>query len=348
MRGRRRARKMASRRDIQIARKEGSSAANREWMKFASAAPGEPVDVFAAIEECGLWLMFQPLNGLLGAFEKVHDRAGVLINSDRPLSLQRFTAAHEFGHFILGHQLSLDSDRELFASGVELQEHAAQAFAADFLMPLPLVNRAIDDSSGMMSDGRFSPASVYELSLALGSSYRAMITQLHVLKKISFAQADELRATTPAEIKRHLRNGRPASNPRADVWRVDLARSSRALISVRVEDEIVLEGIETPSTGFRWQVDDSDSIRNLEFVADELRPRQDGSGTDAIGAGRIRHLAWRAESIGQEKLRLTEARNWESNPAAEAYELELNVEPSRAGPSGRGLSRKQLVPTAGG
>ena len=50
-----------------------------------------------------------PFRGLLGAY--LSDPApGVLVTTQRPMSIQRFTAAHEFGHFSLRHQPSLDDE----------------------------------------------------------------------------------------------------------------------------------------------------------------------------------------------------------------------------------------------
>ena len=69
-----------------------------------------PIDPFRAIEEAGLVLSFKPLRDLLGAILP-GEVSGVLINSARPASLQRYTAAHELGHWFL-HQdvLRLDTD----------------------------------------------------------------------------------------------------------------------------------------------------------------------------------------------------------------------------------------------
>jgi len=70
---------------------------------------GGNVDVFGAIHSIDLPLLLRPLQGLLGAY--INDPGpGVLVTTQRPMSIQRFTAAHELGHFSLGHQPSLDDD----------------------------------------------------------------------------------------------------------------------------------------------------------------------------------------------------------------------------------------------
>ena len=76
----------------------------------AIAARGGNVDVFAAIHAVDLPLLLRPLDGLLGAY--IGDPApDVLIITQRPMPIRRFTAAHELGHFFLKHQPSLDDER---------------------------------------------------------------------------------------------------------------------------------------------------------------------------------------------------------------------------------------------
>ena len=68
---------------------------------------GGRIDVFGVIDRLGLPLMFQPMEGLLGAY-LARPSPGVLINTRRPLSIRRYTAAHELGHHRLKHEPSLD------------------------------------------------------------------------------------------------------------------------------------------------------------------------------------------------------------------------------------------------
>lgn len=58
------------------------------------------VDVFVAIASLDLPLLLRPLHGLLGAFLN-EPIPGVLITTERSMSIQRFTAAHELGHLSL-------------------------------------------------------------------------------------------------------------------------------------------------------------------------------------------------------------------------------------------------------
>src|SRR5688500_14450929 len=67
------------------------------------------IDVFGALAEIGVTALFRPLDNLLGACLSV-PIFGVVITTKRPLSVQRFTGAHELGHVIMHHEGSLDGD----------------------------------------------------------------------------------------------------------------------------------------------------------------------------------------------------------------------------------------------
>ena len=164
----------AERRRAQL---KGSAAAVKELMRL-NLDPGVPVDVFDVIERKNVWLLFEPLQHLYGFFQRQDNAAGIVLHSGHPLSLQRFTAAHELGHYVLGHEFSQDTRAELF-DGVQspLQEIEAQAFAAEFLMPLALVNRALDRLSLPRDPRDITPVEAYQLSLELGSSYLATLSQ---------------------------------------------------------------------------------------------------------------------------------------------------------------------------
>src|SRR5713226_6132053 len=105
---------------------------------------GGNVDVFGAIQTIDLPLLLRPLQGLLGAY--LSDPApGVLVTTQRPMSIQRFTAAHELGHFSLRHDPSLDDESILRRMPVtappsgNFQEVEADAFAVAFMMPKWLI-----------------------------------------------------------------------------------------------------------------------------------------------------------------------------------------------------------------
>src|SRR5207244_13569271 len=79
------------------------------------------------------------LEGHPGGF--VHGAVpGLLVTTQRPLSVQRFTGAHELGHSAMGHAASLDDESMLTRSespswNYDPQEAAANSFATAFLLP---------------------------------------------------------------------------------------------------------------------------------------------------------------------------------------------------------------------
>ena len=125
-------------------------------------ARGGSVDVFDATLAIRLPLLLHPLKGLLGV-HLPEPMPGVLITTERPLSIQRLTAAHELGHYRVEHLPSLDDESILRRmampnavgmSGSNMQEVEADAFAIAFLMPPWLISEFcnIDQVSSLFQE----------------------------------------------------------------------------------------------------------------------------------------------------------------------------------------------------
>jgi IrrE N-terminal-like domain len=137
---------------------------------------GGRIDVFSVIVHLGVPLMFKPLEGLLGAYIPVPN-PGILVTTERQLSIQRYTAAHELGHHFMGHRGSLDDDSILRRSpfdgrNYDQNEVAANSFAAMFLMPDWLFNLHATRQH-WTADSLREPTTVYQMSLRVGTSYEA-------------------------------------------------------------------------------------------------------------------------------------------------------------------------------
>lgn len=113
-----------------------------------------PVDIVAIATDLGVnvWetkslpdsisgkIFRDPLNGGSSTFS-------ILVNANHSLPRKRFTIAHEIGHFVL-HRHRLESgeliDDAMYRSGVTAQEETeANRFAANLLMPYPLIRSLI-------------------------------------------------------------------------------------------------------------------------------------------------------------------------------------------------------------
>jgi IrrE N-terminal-like domain len=133
--------------DLRAAILNAAQAADRMHLQYdtkARADEGEGrIDVFGMLVEQGILTMFQRLDKLLGAFLDEDGSKGVIVTTQRQLPVQRFTAAHELGHAMLGHQPSADPEEILARSPVmdredgryDVQEIQANMFASQLLIP---------------------------------------------------------------------------------------------------------------------------------------------------------------------------------------------------------------------
>lgn len=277
--------------------------------------PNEPIDVFAAIRRAGIWLVFNEFDGLLGAMSR-EGVGGVMVNSARGVGMQRFTAAHELGHWYL-HDGSVvwDTDEQMMRDG-SLQEVGAQEFAAAFLMPRRLVNHSLR-ALGVERGGNINATVAYSLSRNLGVSYEGVLVQLQRIGAISRGQQVQLTKRSPASIKSSLVGGRRVE-PSAQVWTPSVTQLDQ--LRVTVGDEIAVELPENRTTGYRWDL--SQANPQLTILSDEF-VRGD---SDIIGAPGHRNLVFRADDTGvlEQALPLRRVAQSESAPA-EVLHLRADV-----------------------
>lgn len=209
-----------------------------------------PVNVSKAIDDAGLSLMWRPLPRLFGVYVESGGNRGVLVNSAMTRATRRHTAAHELGHHEFGHRpdparqcaiesaggSSADKPGPLRSRGEV--EMTAEAFAAWFLMPRRAVISALDDL-GLRKPT--SASEVYQLSLMLGTTFRATCRHLANLRIVSQADADAWARAQPARLKReaslaaglHLN-----STLDVDVW--DLRALARGRVEASLGDILVV------------------------------------------------------------------------------------------------------------
>jgi len=109
----------------------------------------EPIaDLATVVEESGLRVVGAdlPEHDVDGAvlFVSEYESAVALINRAKPSLHQRFTLAHEYGHLLLHRNRAEIWERDLFRANTP-EERQANAFAAAFLMPKPLIERMYDE-----------------------------------------------------------------------------------------------------------------------------------------------------------------------------------------------------------
>ncbi len=231
-------------------RLQAADSANRLLLE-AGIDQQRQIDVFALIESLGIWLAFFPLDNLLGAYLP-EGTGGILITTERSIPIQRYTAAHELGHWRLdgGNDLALDTETEVLGRTSAERETLAQFFAAALLMPPPLVNCVLQRRR---SPTTITPGDVYALAREAGVSFKAATRQLHHLDYIAFSEQQDLLAVTQMSVKTEIGAGRRPEIGTADVWPVDQAWDGHQL-NVRPNDELVISLPEDRSTGYRWAV----------------------------------------------------------------------------------------------
>jgi predicted secreted protein len=243
-----------------------------------------PVDVYSAVRQMRLWLLFEPLEGLFGMYQRQDEAAGMVVNVRVHPALQRYTAAHELGHHVMGHTAVLDPEDHIQRwSNLSNQELAAQMFAAEFLMP----DAAVNTAALALGIGAHAvdEMGVYQLSLRLRTSYTAMINRLRTLGWYGATVAKRFQSVQPKELKLQLL-GHPLTDPQADVWLVTDPQEATTIAPL-VGDEVVFSFEEMPSTGFRWTPELPDG---LDVEREEFVEPSDTDGEPRIGGPGRRHV----------------------------------------------------------
>jgi Zn-dependent peptidase ImmA (M78 family) len=129
-----------------------------------------PVPVERIAQNLGIEVKFEAAeDNLSGALiRKPKGRVVIGVNSDHHANRQRFTIAHEIGHFILhkGMKLHVDEDFRinLRDGSVNDEEIDANAFAAELLMPTEFIERDIQKLSRIDSGSVDTLARRYQVS----------------------------------------------------------------------------------------------------------------------------------------------------------------------------------------
>lgn len=324
---------------IAAARLDAVAAAKRvhdELGLQSRATRGEGlIDVFEAITELDIPLVFKPLNSALGLCLPAPLR-GIIVTTRRGLHIQRFTAAHELGHAVLNHRGSIDRiilERGPLVptSGRDLQEVAADAFAAEFLLPRWLYRHHIQLQGWTVAHHLRNPDIVYQLSLRMGASYEATCWGLVGHQILPQGEVDELRRAQVVRLKASLGGEFRPGNSWADVWRLTRKDNGTKIVG-NPDDLIRVELEEAAGSGHQWQVN------ALHEAGYEVLSDRSAFSRDPLlyGGPNMRTLIARPPAGGAGSLTMRETQPW--NPGT-ADDPEFSVTLSLQGPETGGLSR---------
>lgn len=300
----------------------------------------ERVDVFDALAWLDVQVVFKPLDGLLGAYIR-GDHPGVMISTRRPLSVQRFTAAHELGHAVMKHEPSLDSPNVLrraamgyksrtpmgFAS--YLQEIEADAFAGAFLLPNWLITHHANKHGWTRSDLAKEDI-IYQLSLRCGASYQATVWALERNGIISAGARSLLLDTEPKYLKQRVGHVRGAAETKCDAWVLNEG-DDKADIAINVGDTVTVDLKQQAGAGYLW-ITEAEAPASLTKIDTSV-----AMNPEIPGAPSSKRAFYRADDEGSISLPFAHKRPWERDPVGEvAFNLKI-MKPER------GLSRANRI-----
>lgn len=293
------------------------------------------IDIFDSIDRAGAMLMFKPMEKLLGAFMKQDGSAGIILNTERPLGMQRFTAAHELGHLVLGHDPHADDEgilrRAPIAGGQEFkrvppEEREADAFASYFLLPPHLIAAQMK-VQGWVPEHFSSPDIVYQASLRFGTSYSGTVYGLEREGVIGGSLRQQLLKARPQPLKLSLLGDQTLPNPRrSDVWHLT-EKDEGAVIEAGRDDLFLLRLQEDTGAGYVWTFEE---LRQAGFVI--LKDGREPVISGQIGSPTVRRVLAQAERPLSDTLRLKECRPWD--PENDPHTLTLHCRTATSDESG--------------
>jgi Zn-dependent peptidase ImmA (M78 family)/predicted secreted protein len=304
--------------DRRIAILEGAKAAAKLHLQFDMRSyvenHGGSIDVFGTILKQQIPLMFRPLDALLGLYLP---EPGILVTTQRTLSIQRWTAAHELGHASMHHEASFDDESLLTrvataTATYQPVEIAADSFATHFLLPKWLFVANAARHKWTKKD-LLNPLITYQLSLRVGASYQGTCMALHRHQLITQNELNRLMVVEVKSIKQHLLAGYQLENWYPDVWLLTETDEGTS-IEGDSRDAFVIQLQEKTGSGYIWNIDDLNAAGFVLFQ-DQRVPLS----TEAeVGGPMRRVLGARPGTSRFGRIALTQNRPWQK--AAQAVD----------------------------
>lgn len=152
---------------------------------LASSAVTAPVPVERLVRDRGIIIRKGDLGDVSGLLVRNGERATIGVNATQSPARQRFTIAHEFGHFLLHDGIVEHVDRDYrinFRSAIssratDVEEIEANFFSASLLMPRAMLDdreaiAALDDDRLVGALAKEFNVSRHAMSLRLANVYR--------------------------------------------------------------------------------------------------------------------------------------------------------------------------------
>ena len=254
------------------------------------------------------------------------------------MAIQRFTAAHELGHFRANHDPSLDDEgflrRAMAQQAVptppsgHLQEIEADAFAIEFVIPRWLIKWHADQQRWRSADFE-KPQIVYQLSLRLGASYTATCWTLSRYDWLTITEARRLADLQPRSFKTALLGDYRPPDYRGDVWCLT-ERDAGLSVDGSRDDHFVLKLKEHSGGGYIWNID---QLKESGFAV--MSDARDSLDDDSIGGHVVRSVTAHLDKPARGTVTIDEQRPWLPTSPLSTFALDYDL----SGPETQGLSR---------
>jgi Zn-dependent peptidase ImmA (M78 family) len=115
-----------------------------------------PVNVLVLASKLGIRVFEEALPEDISGILDLRNMPIIMVNQDHVLNRQRFSIAHEIGHFLLHRPTGIHVDKKTYyrnsksTEGLDKIEIEANRFAAELLMPTDLVIREIEKYSDLI------------------------------------------------------------------------------------------------------------------------------------------------------------------------------------------------------
>lgn len=238
-----------------------------------------PCDIYETVEKEGLELQFIDVPSLEGMCLREREVTRICVTAHRPWGRQRFTAAHELGHYVLQHGSQIDEmiESRYEEAGIPDEEILADAFARFLLMPRPAVVRAFAATP-------FNAISVYRASCWLGVGYESLVRHLAAsLKLINPRHEKCLSDVVRQDLCRQMVGD---ATFKADVWPLDSSWNGRT-IHAQVGDAVL--GIDANQESMLSRIDPQ---RALIATVGKTRARLSAGGSVFIRASKRRFVGF--------------------------------------------------------
>lgn len=290
------------------------------------------VDLSTVVDSLGVPVVFRPLDNLWGGAITIEDKKGIIIDSNLPKYLQRFTLAHEIGHLVLEHENQVDNSatvnmRVSRQSDRPLEEVTADAFASELLASKEIIGLNAGRNN-WNNDDLQKPEYIYQLSIRLGISFEATSWALVDHDVLDQDKAEDFK-NNDGIVKKNKDKYLPNDvewNPHADIWSLSKEEQD-ALIYADKEDLFIIDLEERASSGYKWGILNQSGA---EVVFTEQK------GGEKYGSFTSKKIGFSFPNPGNHSIRFRHGRQWSD----ESIE-ELNFSIDTRGGEDVGLPRNK-------